>query len=83
MTPVLKGDEIKSIITAVIAGVAVLGGLAAAYLLVKDGIISGDAGIGIIGSVVASGLAYLFTQRSGDQVQKAYAAGVNTTPPEK
>lgn len=77
-----KTDAIKSIVRDAIAGVALLGSLMAVFVLIKDGVVSGDAGLAVFVGVVGLTSANLFNARSADQAQKAYQAGVNTTPAE-
>ena len=76
----MNADEIKGVISQIVAGLALLGSLGAVYILVRDGIVSGDAGLAVFSTIIVGSLAYLTGAKASDQTQKAFAAGLAATP---
>lgn len=73
-------ETVKAFATYLIAGYIVVKALGMLSDMVAAGAVDGAAALGIIGALTAGVTAFLFGVEQGKQQQKAFEAGVNTTP---
>jgi len=80
-------DLIKSATVAIVAVAIVVGGMVQIYFLLQAGIISGDAGLAILGPLIGAATAFVFqrdaTASGGRATLRAIDKGAetaNTTP---
>lgn len=75
-----KVETLKAVAVYGIAAYIVVKALGMLSDMVASGAVDGAAALGIIGALVATVAAFLFGVEQGKQQQKAFEAGVNTTP---
>jgi len=64
-------DIIKAIFTYLIALVVVVGGMVQIHFLLQAGIISGDAGLAILGPLIGAAISFVFVQENSTRMSRA------------
>lgn len=82
-----QADTIRNLTASVIAIVVVAGGMLQIYILLKEGIISGDAGLAILGPLIGAAVTYVFNKDANTSgaraAERAFTQGQasQTNPP--